>query len=102
MGPPFLMPLNWKNHPDRWQPSATPIVTVSVSNRRTYQSVYPSEPLLNSSDRVRARGLPDDADREFVKSLMKPCKEPGKIASWISPPNKGINGQPFEFDYVRL
>jgi benzoyl-CoA 2,3-dioxygenase component B len=27
--------------------------------------------------------------------------EPGKIAGWIAPPPRGINGQPFEFEYVR-
>lgn len=46
--------------------------------------------------------LPTAADRAFVKSLMKPCLERGKIAGWIAAPAKGINGQPFEFDYVRL
>jgi hypothetical protein len=28
--------------------------------------------------------------------------ERGKIAGWIAPPAKGISGQPFDFDYVRL
>jgi benzoyl-CoA 2,3-dioxygenase component B len=28
--------------------------------------------------------------------------EPGKIASWIAPPARGINGQPIDFQYVRL
>jgi benzoyl-CoA 2,3-dioxygenase component B len=46
--------------------------------------------------------LPTDEDREYVKSLMVPCRERGKIASWIAPPAKGLNGQPFDFDYVRL
>ncbi|MBO0721221.1 MAG: benzoyl-CoA 2,3-epoxidase subunit BoxB, partial [Blastocatellia bacterium] len=46
--------------------------------------------------------LPGPADREFVRSLMSPVTEPGKIASWIAPPKTGINRQPFEFEYVRL
>jgi benzoyl-CoA 2,3-dioxygenase component B len=46
-------------------------------------------------------GLPSQADRAFVESLMHPVTERGKIASWIAPPSKGINGQPFEFEYVR-
>jgi len=46
--------------------------------------------------------LPSEADRAFVQSLMKPCHEPGKIASWIAPPAKGIDGKPFDFEYVRL
>ena len=27
--------------------------------------------------------------------------EPGKIASWIGPPTRGINGQPLDYEYVR-
>jgi benzoyl-CoA 2,3-dioxygenase component B len=27
--------------------------------------------------------------------------EPGKCANWTSPPDRGINNMPFEFDYVR-
>ena len=41
-------------------------------------------------------------DREYVRSLMHPVTEPGKIASWIAPPTAGIKGLPFEFEYVRL
>jgi benzoyl-CoA 2,3-dioxygenase component B len=33
---------------------------------------------------------------------MQPVYEPGKIASWVAPPKSGINGQPFEYDYVHL
>jgi benzoyl-CoA 2,3-dioxygenase component B len=32
---------------------------------------------------------------------MRPVTEPGKIAGWIAPPARGINGQQFEFEYVR-
>jgi benzoyl-CoA 2,3-dioxygenase component B len=46
--------------------------------------------------------LPSEADKAHVKSLMRPVYEPGKIASWIAPPSKGINGQPFEYEYVHL
>ena len=46
--------------------------------------------------------LPSDEERSYVHSLMKPCTEPGKIASWIAPPAKGIDGHPFAFEYVRL
>src|SRR5262249_10199047 len=45
--------------------------------------------------------LPSTADREYVESLMKPVYERGKIANWIAPPTKGINGQPFDFEYVK-
>ncbi len=33
---------------------------------------------------------------------MQPVYERGKIANWIAPPNQGINGQPFEYEYVHL
>ena len=45
--------------------------------------------------------LPNQEDREFVGSLMEPVTEPGKFASWIAPPPRGINHQPIEQDYVR-
>ena len=38
----------------------------------------------------------------YVASLMKPVVEPGKFAGWIAPPARGINGQPMEFEYVKL
>ncbi len=46
--------------------------------------------------------LPNEADEAYVKSLMQPVYERGKIASWIAPPPSGINGQPIDFEYVRL
>jgi benzoyl-CoA 2,3-dioxygenase component B len=49
----------------------------------------------------RAEWLPSDADEVYIKSLMAPVYEPGKMASWIAPPQKGINGLPNEFVYVR-
>jgi benzoyl-CoA 2,3-dioxygenase component B len=46
--------------------------------------------------------LPTEQDRAFVQSLMHPVTEPGKFANWIAPPARGINGQPIDFEYVRL
>jgi benzoyl-CoA 2,3-dioxygenase component B len=46
--------------------------------------------------------LPTEQDRAYVGSLMKPVTEPGRFANWIAPPARGINGQPVEFEYVRL
>jgi len=46
--------------------------------------------------------LPTAEERAYVKSLMVPCHERGKIAGWIAPPAKGIDGKPFEYEYVRL
>ncbi len=49
----------------------------------------------------RAEWLPTDEDRAYVKNLMKPVHEPGKVAAWTSAPPRGINGKPFAFEYVR-
>jgi benzoyl-CoA 2,3-dioxygenase component B len=46
--------------------------------------------------------LPTTEDREYVRSLMTPVTEPGRMANWIAPPKTGINRQPFAFEYVRL
>jgi benzoyl-CoA 2,3-epoxidase subunit B len=60
--------------------------------------------LLTAEEWARARDqwLPSESDQAYVETLMKPVYERGKIAAWIAPPTKGINGQPFEFEYVRL
>jgi benzoyl-CoA 2,3-epoxidase subunit B len=50
----------------------------------------------------RAEWLPSEADQAYVETLMQPVHERGRIAAWVAPPTKGVNGQPFEFDYVRL
>jgi benzoyl-CoA 2,3-dioxygenase component B len=46
--------------------------------------------------------LPTAEDRAFVQSLMGRVVEPGKFANWIAPPERGINGQPVSFEYVRF
>lgn len=46
--------------------------------------------------------LPSESDKQYVMSLMVPCLEVGKIASWIAPPRTGINKNPFEWEYVRF
>jgi benzoyl-CoA 2,3-dioxygenase component B len=60
---------------------------------------------LISRDEFEARRfewLPSEEERAYVRSLMHPVTEPGKIANWIAPPAQGIKGKPFEFEYVRL
>jgi benzoyl-CoA 2,3-dioxygenase component B len=49
----------------------------------------------------RNEWLPSDADRTYVKNLMQPVLEPGKMAQWLAAPARGINGHPLEFEYVR-
>ena len=46
--------------------------------------------------------LPSEADAVYVQGLMQPVTERGKFANWIAPPARGINGQPADFEYVRL
>lgn len=46
--------------------------------------------------------LPSSEDRAYVQSLMKRVTEPGKIANWISAPDRGINNQSPDFEYVRF
>ena len=46
--------------------------------------------------------LASSDDRAFVKGLMSPELRMGKISSWIAPPRKGIDGNPFEWEYVRF
>ena len=46
--------------------------------------------------------IPSAEDRAFVASLMKPVLEPGKVASWIAPPDRGINNMPVDYEYVRV
>ena len=53
-------------------------------------------------ERRQGDWLPTDVDKTYVRSLMQPVHQRGKIAAWIAPPRNGINGQPFDYDYVHL
>ncbi len=53
-------------------------------------------------DRRQVGWLPTEVDKTHVRSLMRPVHERGKIAAWIAPPRNGINGQPFDYEYVHL
>ena len=50
----------------------------------------------------RDNWLPSKADGDFIASLMKPCWEPGKYASWIAAPKVGIDHKAGDFEYVRI
>ncbi|WP_037318163.1 benzoyl-CoA 2,3-epoxidase subunit BoxB [Amycolatopsis orientalis] len=50
----------------------------------------------------KRKWLPTPEDLTFVRSLMHPVYERGKIASWVAPPRQGINGKPFDYEYVYL
>jgi benzoyl-CoA 2,3-dioxygenase component B len=66
--------------------------------------VSPDGRLLSQAewDAHKHEWLPTAADEAYVQSLMKPVTEPGKFANWIAPPARGVNGQPVDFEYVRL
>ena len=59
---------------------------------------------ISAEEWARRKGewLPTAVDKTHVRSLMQPVHERGKIAAWIAPPRQGINGKPFDFDYVHL
>ena len=49
-----------------------------------------------------AQWLPAESDRAYVQSLMQRVTDPGKMAGWIAPPDRGINNLPLDYAYVRL
>ena len=53
-------------------------------------------------DRGMSQWIPSEADRSFVHGLMKRVVEPGKMAGWIAPPERGINSLGLDYEYVRL
>jgi benzoyl-CoA 2,3-epoxidase subunit B len=53
-------------------------------------------------DRRLLEWLPSGDDRAFVRSAMQRVVEPGKMAGWIAPPDRGINNLPVDYEYVRL
>jgi benzoyl-CoA 2,3-epoxidase subunit B len=67
------------------------------------QTFDPNGRPISQDDFERGRDgwLPSEADRLYVKSLMRPVLEPGCMANWIAAPARGINGQPIEFQYIR-
>jgi benzoyl-CoA 2,3-epoxidase subunit B len=64
----------------------------------------PDGELLPADEWQHRKGewLPTDVDKTHVRSLMQPVHERGKIAAWIAPPRNGINGKPFDYQYVNL
>ncbi len=35
-------------------------------------------------------------------SLMQGVHEQGKMAAWIAPPDRGINNNPVDYEYVKI
>src|SRR3989475_4470039 len=46
--------------------------------------------------------IPSERDHAFVHSLMHKVIEPGKMAAWIAPPERGINNLALDYEYVHL
>ena len=100
---------------DRWnktlQKAGVSGMALRLPHRRFHRSVGPCAGLFFDPDGKliseaefkahEGEWLPTAEDRAFVKSLMHPVVEPGKMASWVAAPAKGINGMPVEFEYVK-
>ena len=67
-------------------------------------SIAPDGAVLTKEqwNKQKDKWLPSKGDRDFVISLQKSCIEPGKIASWVAPPGRGIDGHSFDYQYVRF
>jgi benzoyl-CoA 2,3-dioxygenase component B len=52
-------------------------------------------------ERHRAEWLPTESDKTWVRHLMQPVLERGKMAHWIAAPLRGINDKPLDFEYLR-
>jgi len=100
---------------DRWNKSLARVgaagMTLRLPHRRFHRGVGPCAGLFfDPSGRMiteaeyqahQGEWLPTAEDRAFVKSLMHPVVQPGKVANWIAQPPKGINGMPLDFEYVK-
>jgi len=67
-------------------------------------SVKPSGAVISEDEWQAQLGdwLPTAEDLAFVGTLMNRVTEPGKIAAWIAPPVRGVNGKPWDYEYVRF
>ena len=100
---------------DRWNKTlvkaGVPGKALRLPHRRFHRGVGagaglffdPAGQMIGEADYKAHEGewLPTAEDRLFVKSLMHPVTERGKVANWIAPPPKGINGMPIDFEYVK-
>jgi benzoyl-CoA 2,3-epoxidase subunit B len=100
---------------DRWNKrvsSATACPTASAlpSASSTAVGVYAGRTSTRTAqyDLGRGVGAPQarvaaDAGRQGIPASIQatPVYEPGKFANYIAPPQRGINRQPIDFEYVR-
>ncbi len=53
-------------------------------------------------ERKKYEWLPSPADKAYLHSIqVTPVYKPGQFANYIAPPQRGINRQPIDFEYVR-
>ena len=66
--------------------------------------INPTGEFINQDiyDKKLASWLPSENDKKFIDSLMIQELNPGKTASWIAKPRRGINNQEIDYDYVDL
>ena len=100
---------------DRWNKtllrSGVSGLSLRLPSRRFHRGVGPCatatfDPegrLISEAEYEARKGgwLISEADRAYVQALSHPVYQRGKVASWIAPPAKGINGMPAEFEYVK-
>ena len=72
-----------------------------------WRSLFVSDPEGNTvpadSYAERLKGwLPTDDDYDYVRQCMVQVLEPGKMAGWIAPPDRGINNLGVDYEYVDL
>ena len=100
---------------DRWNKvieKADVTFRLKIPSRRFHRQVgiyaghhfAPDGSLISAEEWKRRHDewLPNESDRAYVRSLMHPVCQPGKIAGWINAPERGISGKPFDFEYVRF
>ena len=77
------------------------LIALALAGRAGAQALErpPLPQLLQQAGATTSRGAPD---LSFVKSLMQRVTEPGKMAAWIAPPDRGINAQAVDYEYVKL
>jgi len=68
------------------------------------QAVTPEGKMVDKDSYEKHLGewIPSESDRAFVHSLMQKVVEPGKMAAWIAPPDRGINNLAVGYEYVKL
>ncbi len=101
---------------DRWNKAiaeAGASFTLTLPSRRFHRGIgehsdhyfTPRGEPIDAAAWARGVGqwLPTAADRAAVRALQgQAVTEPGKFASWIAPPARGIDGKPIDFEYVRF